>query len=136
MMTTSPLLAVLVFVMLGTSASGAEQMDLSKILVGTWEGEIQRQSKGQETGRTLIIETVREQDGKWIVDAAKWGIHRGNIHPVDAVLNVSGSDVNLELDKVGAGGGKLSLKLVKDEALVGTILTGRGPTSIELRKAK
>ena len=55
MMTTSPLLAVLVFVMLGTSASGAEQMDLSKILVGTWEGEIQRQSKGQETGRTLII---------------------------------------------------------------------------------
>ena len=44
----------------------AAQVDLAKVLVGTWQGEL-RGKKGN-TDLTLRITSVKQEDGKWIGD--------------------------------------------------------------------
>jgi hypothetical protein len=139
MKTTTLVLAVLALIMVGAIAPRAEEMDLSKALVGKWEGEFQRRGKGQGTPstqnvRTLVIESVRKQDGKWVVETVQYGVP-GKMRPENVTLNLNGSDVRLELGVPGVGG-RLSVKLIGDDTLRGTIATDSGSFDIELKKGK
>jgi hypothetical protein len=139
MKTTTLILAVLALIMVGVIAPRAEEMDLAKALVGKWEGEFQRRGKGQGTPstqnvRTLEIESVRKQDGKWVVEKVQYGLP-GKMRPENVKLNMTGSDVRLELGVPGVGG-RLSVKLIGEDTLKGTIDTDSGSFDIELKKAR
>jgi hypothetical protein len=57
-------LFVMAGLMVGTGVAAA-QVDLAKALVGTWQGELQqRTKKGADPGLTLIITSVKQEDGK------------------------------------------------------------------------
>ena len=124
MKTTCLLLAVLTFIMAGTAVSRADQTDLAKALVGRWEGEIARgqMDKAWNYGRTLVIGQVREQDGKWIVERARWGVTGMKLARVQVTLEVDGGEPTLEFD-IPAGDVKNSAKLglTKEGLLAGVL---------------
>ena len=126
--------ALLVFLSI-TSDLSAGQEDLPSALVGTWEGDISCRSQSQSR-RVLIIETVHEKDGRWIVDAAKYGRPGGYVNQVAVVLKARGTDVNLEFGRPPHDG-YFSLEFVKDGTLAGTVLTHLGGYSrIEFKKTR
>jgi hypothetical protein len=124
MKTICLLLAMLTFIMVGSAVSKADQIDLAKALVGKWEGEIARgqMDKGWNYGRTLVIGQVREQDGKWIVERARWGVTGMGLAPVQVTLGVDGGEPTLEFD-IPAGQVKNSAKLglIKEGVLAGVL---------------
>jgi hypothetical protein len=102
------------------------QVDVAKVLVGTWKGELQqRTNKGADPTVVLIIKSVKQEDGKWVASAR-----------VGATEEKTGS-VNLEIDTTGSkpvvrwtggSGAVYNLSLLDDKNLVGTatLTTGQG----------
>ena len=88
----------------------AAQVDLAKVLVGTWQGEL-RNRKGN-TDLTLRITSVKQQDGKWIADG------RFGPTPVKIDIDTSGSKPSLRW--TGAAGNVYDLSLLDDKNLAGT----------------
>ena len=67
------------------------QVDVGKVLVGTWKGELQqRTQKGADPTVVLVIKSVKQEDGKWVANAR-----------VGATEDKTAS-VNLEIDTTGA----------------------------------
>ena len=87
-------LTLLAVAVLGISlgvASGWAQGDLSKSLVGTWEGQLELASGVTgDPNRTLIIESVTQKDGNW-VGAGRFGITGKGLGKVDIEVDDSGS---------------------------------------------
>ncbi len=126
------------------------QMDLSKVLVGKWEGKFQtedrdRRVKGRTVNvertehlRTLIIGQVREQDGKWIVGNVKFGETGKPLGAVIVTLEMAGGEANIQF--ITGAGNPVKLRLSKEDLLVGTIsvssISGSAFRPIEFKKAE
>jgi carbohydrate-selective porin OprB len=125
-------LAVIVS-MLGAGAAIA-QADLAKVLVGTWEGELQlRTKKGADLGLKLGIMSVKQEDGKGIADGRFGG------SPVKIDVDPGGSKPSLRW--TGATGATYNVSLLDDKNLAGTVTlttsaAGRGDRdrSVKLEK--
>ena len=113
---------VALFVMAGlmVGAGGAPaQVDLAKALVGTWQGELQqRTKKGADAALTLIINSVKQEDGKWVADARFGGGEGGKTAKVSIDIDTSGSKPSLRFK--GASGTEYDVSLFNDKELVGT----------------
>lgn len=110
------------------------QVDLSKVLIGKWEGEVLIGKTGKTGNPTLIIKKVREEDGRWICKA-KWGRPEKRLRQVDVTLQVNGGDVSIRF--VTPRGAQVDVKLYKERSLVGTFIHPRGWESrIHLRKVE
>jgi hypothetical protein len=87
------LLTMLVVAMLGTSLEVVPclaQGDLTKSLVGKWEGQIELASGVTgNPNRTLIIESVTQKDGTWMA-AGRFGITGQGLGKVDIEVSESG----------------------------------------------
>jgi hypothetical protein len=145
MKTMSLLLAVLGLVVFGTTASGAGDSDLSKVLVGKWAGEIAPGPKDRNMNydRTLVIGQIQEQDGKWIVQKAWWGVTGSKLVPIQVTVEVNGGAPTIQFEFHSANGrgwgtGVTSAKLSLTEGLLmGTLhLGGVGPNDDPMRQLK
>jgi len=123
------------------------QLDVEKILVGRWEGELempkgpgayrphafQPSKEDRTTGRTLVIQGVREAGAKWIVTRAQFGITEKRLGRVDVTLGMVGNEITLQFT-TGAGS-EAKLTLTGENALVGTLAIPRARiTPMELKK--
>ena len=128
MKTMSLLLVLVAFVTVGPAVSRADQIDLAKALVGRWEGQIARgqMDKGWDYDRTLVIDQVCEQGGKWIVERARWGVTGRQLAPVEVRLEVDGDQPTLDFD-IHAGGvqNSATLRLTKEGVLAGILHLAR-----------
>ncbi len=110
------------------SAAGAAQ-DVAKVLKGTWKGELQvsqgpTQSGGpqHESLRTLVIEDVKQQGGKYTAKA-KFGT-AGKLSPIDLKVETAGTDVVLRFETAAKSVVKLTLK--DNKSLVGSLALDGG----------
>ena len=111
-------LSVMAALLLGTGVASA-QADLSKVLVGTWKGEVQqRTQKGADPELTLIITSVKQEGGKWVADARLGGAEGGKTAKVNIDIDTSGSKPSLRFK--GAKGTEYDVSLFNDRELVGT----------------
>ena len=112
------------------------QIDAPKILVGKWEGQIQvSRTVSPFPDRTLAIKSVREQEGKWLVEA-RFGVTGRRLEPVDVTLKVVGEELTLHFRT--SAGADVKLSLYKKEYLDGFYLfPGAGAERpIRLKKAE
>ena len=117
MRTARVALFVVTGLVLGAGVAAA-QADLAKALVGTWQGELQmRLKKGADPSVTLIITSVKQEDGKWIADG-RMGPTEARTGPVKIDIDTSGSKPALRWK--GASGTQFDLSLLDDKHLVGT----------------
>jgi hypothetical protein len=93
------------------------QVDPAKVLVGTWEGELALQGRGNR-GRTLIIDSVTQNDGKWVAQG-RYGITGQGLGRVPIEVDVSGDRVWIRF-KSGANS-DIRLNLLQEKYLVGTL---------------
>jgi hypothetical protein len=134
-------LFVVAGLMLGIGVAVA-QADLSKALVGTWQGEVQQlMKKGGDPVLTLIISSVKQEGGKWVADARLGGADAAKTRPVSIDIDTSGSKPSLRFK--GAAGAEYNLNLFGDKELVGTATlttaqagrsTGSRDRSVKLEK--
>jgi hypothetical protein len=89
----------------------ASQADLSKVLIGRWEG-------GNEA--VLLFESVRQEGDRWVA-IAKFGGRGQPPRPVDVTMEVSGGGVTLHFKPAPDFEWKLALR--GDAALDGTVRT-------------
>jgi hypothetical protein len=109
-------LFVVAGLMLGTGVATA-QADLSKALVGTWQGEVQQlMKKGADPVLTLIISSVKQEGGKWVADARLGGADAAKTRPVNIDIDTSGSKPSLRFK--GVSGAEYTLNLFGDKELV------------------
>jgi hypothetical protein len=90
-------LALLSLILVGASAVPSfAQLAFQKALVGEWKGQMRRDVREKfENKRTLVIESVREEDGVWHV-VAKFGVPGREFGPVDIKMEVVEGTVKLE----------------------------------------
>ena len=128
--------ASLVAVAITASAAGA-QMDLATSLVGKWEGNVQVEGTRGDAERTLVIESVSQQDGKWVA-RGRYGITGKALPKVSVGIDVSGSTPTLKFT-TGAHAA-VRLNLVDQRSLIGTFTwlaastRGRGARPMKLEK--
>lgn len=123
-------LVTLAVVALAVAPSGA-QTDLSRVLIGKWEGQLELQ--GGTLPRILIITAAREQGGQWSVEAV-FG-PGGKVAPVEVAVDQSGGNVVLKFRTTE--GRNLELTLHKDgKHLLGTIQMPAGARGGSYRAAK
>jgi hypothetical protein len=148
-MKTVSVAAVVILLALASIPSGA-QMDLAKALVGKWEGDYEaphalgKPKMGgvpegrSETARTLVIGQVRQQEGKWIAEDAKYGISGKGLNLVPVMLEMTGGDVILQFrTAAGPDSEAVKLQLSKEKLLAGTIGIGTGVFhKMELKKVE
>ncbi len=119
--------------------------DLAVVLVGKWEGELKRGvAPGKlrqdrdiaeaDPSRTLLITKVRQQDGKWIIEDARFG-------PTGRLLNrvqitVGGTPEAPELEFQTNNGLPVKLKLTREKLLQGTMTARGGRVPLELRRTE
>ena len=111
---------VALFVVTGlvaTSGVAAAQVDLAKALVGTWEGELQLRVKKADPVMSLVITSVKQEDGKWVADG-RFGGAKGKKVPVKIDVDTSGSKPSLRWK--GASGTEYDVSLLDDKHLTGT----------------
>jgi hypothetical protein len=131
-------LFVLTASMLGTGVAAA-QADLAKVLVGTWQGELQmRMKKGPDPTLALIISSVKQEDGKWVAEG-RLGATAAKTGPVKMEVDTSGAKPSLRWK--GRSGTEYDLNLIDDSHLVGTATlttqeAGRGPRERTVRLEK
>jgi hypothetical protein len=129
--------AMFLALVLASACPGAEDpLDLSKTLVGTWRGRVEVTIQGGSTSpaRTLVIKSVRWNEGRWQIDA-DYGVTGGGLHPIDGTLDVVGEAVKLEF--VNWQGAWVRLTLVRRErALVGGTQRRGGGNPIDIRLLK
>ena len=93
----------------------AAQADLAKELVGTWQGELQqRTKKGADPGLTLIIKSVKQEDGKWVTDA-RLGRGEGGKTAKVHIKELVGTAVLTTSQAGGKGARDRSVKFEKKE---------------------
>jgi hypothetical protein len=110
-------LFVMTMSMLGTEFATA-QVDLTKALVGKWEGEIeQRTVRTANPGLILVITSVREEGGRWIADG-RAGTRTGRPAPVKIDIDASGKQPSLRWTE--GTGNIYNVYLVDEKNLVGT----------------
>jgi hypothetical protein len=115
------LIVVLVGVALATAGIAGSQLDVAKALEGKWEGEFLKEATDKfENARTLVIGKARQEDGKWLVEGARYGITGKGLGRMDVRLNVDGDKVTLEFETPGAKN-PVKLSLAPDGTLGGTI---------------
>jgi hypothetical protein len=122
-------LFVMAGLVLGTGVAAA-QGDLAKVLVGTWQGELQqRTQKGADPGLTLIITSVKQEGGKWVADARLGGAEGGKTAKMNIDIDTSGSKPALRFK--GTKGTEYDVSLFNEKELVGTagLITGVGGNS-------
>lgn len=132
------MLLALVGSLLGPGLTGA-QVDLNKVLVGKWEGEIQQLlGRGANPGVVLVISSVKEDGGRWISDA-RAGTSTSGLGPVKVEIDNSGKQPSLRW--TGGTGIAYNVNLFDEKSLVGTAtlplsMAGRGPRdrSVKLEK--
>ena len=88
------------------------ESELARRLVGRWEGDVDMTI----TERTLLIPSVRRQDGRWLVEA-QYGVTNVNLTPVVVALDTTGGRVQLRF--VSHLGSPVSLTLQQDGLLRG-----------------
>jgi len=137
----------MVLILCGAVMPVVAQVDGVRLLIGKWEGDIERpqatKPKGKAVGggvqsrentRILIFEKIHEQGGKWVVDKASFGQEGKTPKPVEVSLQVSGGEVNVEFET--DAGSKAKLKLSGDNVLSGTwIQTGKFQ-KLEMKKVE
>jgi hypothetical protein len=118
-----------------TSAQQSTQsVDLSRVLVGRWEGEVFIPRDINPPGRVLEVRSVTQQGDKWLIDA-QYGILGRNLSPVDVSVDRAGGETVLEF-RTGANAiAKLTLS---GRLLAGPLtLSGMGtPVRMRLGKVK
>jgi hypothetical protein len=118
-------LFVAVGLMLGAGVAAA-QVEVGKVLVGTWKGELQqRTNKGADPTVVLIIKSLKQEDGKW-VSSARVGPTEEKTGPVQLEIDTTGSKPVVRW--TGGSGAVYNLSLLDDKNLVGTatLTTGQG----------
>lgn len=123
--------AIAIALTLFMAVAGAAAQDVSKVLKGTWKGEVQV-SQGQqpqggggpqhESVRTLVIEDVKQQDGKYTAKA-KFGTAQ-KLSPIDLKVETAGKDVVLRFETPARSLVKLTLK--DNKSLVGSLALDGG----------
>jgi len=109
-------LALVIWLLVAGPAAG--QADLSKLLVGRWEGEIaQRFVRTENPGVALVIGSVKEEGGRWIA-AARAGARTGGVGPINLEIDASGSRPWVRW--TSQSGIIYSLNLMDAQNLVGT----------------
>lgn len=111
------------------AVAAAAAQDVSKVLKGTWKGEVQV-SQGQPQGggpqhesvRTLVIEDVKQQAGKYTAKA-KFGTAQ-KLSPIDLKVETAGKDVVLRFETPARSVVKLTLK--DNKSLVGSLALDGG----------
>lgn len=134
--------AVALALCITVAVAAAAAQDVAKVLKGTWKGELQvSQSPTQSGGpqheslRTLVIEDVKQQDGKYTAKA-KFGT-AGKLSPVDLKVETVGKDLLLRFETPARSIVKLTLK--DNKSLIGSLaLDGGGGKEfpLKLNKAK
>ena len=140
-------LAILLLAIAATGPSGADAQssDLSKVLVGTWKGDVQMAAGTYP--RTLVIKAVETQGRQRFVDAeyggpGGYGGGSGKLAPVDIQLVTMGSDIILRFREEDLS--PVELSLYRDgRHLTGTVMApsparggGRSPAAIRLEKVE
>jgi hypothetical protein len=108
--------AMLVVLLWGAGASA--QGDLSKALVGKWEGDLQFRGSRAETGRTLVIKSVTERDGKWVADGL-YGVTGKGMDKVAIDVDASGKRPAIQFTT--DANSVVRLELLEAKSLVGTL---------------
>ena len=111
--------------MLGSGVAAA-QADLSKVLVGTWKGELQqRTNKGADPTVVLMIKSLKQEDGKWVA-SARVGATEEKTAAVQLEIDTTGSKPAVRW--TGGSGAVYNLTLIDDKNLMGTatLTTGQG----------
>jgi hypothetical protein len=110
-------LLVMAGLMLGAGVAAA-QVDVAKVLVGTWKGELQqRTQKGADPTVVLIIKSLKQEDGKWVA-SARVGATEEKTGPVQLEIDTTGAKPSVRW--TGGSGTIYSLSLLDDKNLVGT----------------
>jgi hypothetical protein len=118
-------LLVMAGLMLGAGVAAA-QVDVAKVLVGTWKGELQqRTQKGADPTVVLIIKSLKQEDGKWVA-SARVGATEEKTGPVQLEIDTTGAKPSVRW--TGGSGAIYNLSLLDDKNLVGTatLTTGQG----------
>jgi hypothetical protein len=118
-------LLVMAGFMLGAGVAAA-QVDVAKVLVGTWKGELQqRTQKGADPTVVLIIKSLKQEDGKWVA-SARVGATEEKTGPVQLEIDTTGAKPPVRW--TGGSGAIYNLSLLDDKNLVGTatLTTGQG----------
>ena len=120
-----PLIAAALTLTLTVLALGPAkaQVEVGKRFVGTWEGQIDfRGLRGDPTrdpGRTLVIDSVAERDGK-LVPSGRFGITgKGSGSITDASIDPTGPQPSLAF--TSAVGLRVRMQLAAADRLDGTI---------------
>jgi CHAT domain-containing protein len=93
------------------------QPDLSKRLIGKWQGELQFLGAGSNASRTLVIESVSEKDGKWSAQG-RFGVTGQGLGKVAIDVDVSGRRPVLQFVP-GSYALGVRLNLINEKSLVG-----------------
>ncbi len=103
-----------VLALLAATASYAET-DLSKALMGKWQGEVEEWGSG-DRNRTLVIESVAEKDGKWVAEG-RYGITGKGMGKVQIDIDRSGQWPLIKF--VTGANSKVRLNLMDEKSMVG-----------------
>jgi hypothetical protein len=98
---------------LPASSLRAPAAELPPLLVGRWEGEVEL----SVPSRVLVVESVAEREGKWVVDA-RYGISDHDLTPLPAALEIAGDRIHLRF--VTELASRVSLTLHRDRTLRGS----------------
>ena len=112
-MKTFVLLGVTAILALGFTAVSDGQVDLAKVLVGKWEGQIAGTFPGNKA-RALTIKSVEDTRA-----AGLFGIPGGATKPVDIAIERNGNDTTLRF--AGFSNAPTQLMLKGEKTLDGTV---------------
>ena len=112
-MKTFVLLGITAILALGFTAVSDGQVDLAKVLVGKWEGQIAASVSGNKA-RVLTIKSVEDTRATGL-----FGIPGGATKPVDIAIERSGNDTTLRF--AGFSNAPTQLTLKGDKTLDGTV---------------
>jgi len=107
-----------VLALLVTAGSEA-QTDPAQALIGKWQGDVQHQAAmgNPNPNRILVIESVRQQDGKWIADG-RFGVTKPS-GKVSIDVDLSGRWPSIRF--VTGGNATVKLNLLDAKSMAGTI---------------
>jgi hypothetical protein len=118
----------------------AAQTDLTKPLVGRWEGEVDYRGVPSDPSRaphrTLIVRSVTQKEGKWVAEG-RFGIIGKGLAPVEMEVDTEGSKPSLRFVN---GPITVRLQLLDDKHLAGTFtppaVGRRGSEPLQIRLEK
>jgi hypothetical protein len=126
---------MVVLVLLGLALSESQaQADLSKVLVGRWDGEIDSPwEKRLGPYRTLIIKSVRQDGGTWTVNVL-YGVTGKGTGPVSATMEVISGEVILKF--LTQANSAVTLTLYKEKSLQGSFRGAGGSRDYPIKFTK